>query len=94
MGNMGSLVGTERGSRYEDRCLSRERIEAIRYQPGTAVKLRLAGREGHRVTVMGWIEGNYKHHILVRVDTVKGPYNVSINKIDLANKEVIIREVN
>ena len=59
-------------------------VADIRFQPGCAVNLTLPGRENHRETKLAWIEGVYPHHILVRVDTEKGSYTMSIDKTDIA----------
>ena len=82
--------------RYEDQCIRKERLEHINYQPGTALKVILPGRgeEEKRRAILAWVEGNYNHHIVVRIDTPKGSYRQSLSKIDIAKREVVIKEIN
>jgi hypothetical protein len=93
---MGSNIVTGiAGRRYEEQCFRQEHIAKIKYQKGCALEITLGGRgdDEKRRKILGWVEGNYPAFILVRVDTPRGPYRMSLNKKDIAMKEIKIREV-
>lgn len=93
---MGSNIVTGiAGRRYEEQCFSQEYIAGIKCQKGCALEITLGGRgdDEKRRKILGWVEGNYPAFILVRVDTPRGPYRMSLNKKDIAMKEIKIREV-
>lgn len=81
------------GRCYDDQCIQRATIDSIWFQPGCAIKLILPGRENHREVKLAWVEANYPNFILVRIDTSKGSYRMSLNKVDIAQKEIIVKEV-
>lgn len=93
---MGSNIVTGiAGRRYEEQSFRQEYLAGIKYQKGCALEITLGGRgdDEKRRKILGWVEGDYPAFILVRIDTPRGPYRMSLNKKDIAMKEIIVREV-
>lgn len=92
---MGNIITGVAGSRLDNASIKQDYINGIKYQKGCALEIILGGRgdDEKRRKILGWVEGNYNHFVLIRVDTPRGPYRMSLNKRDIALKEIKVREV-
>ena len=79
--------------RMEGLCLTQREIQAVHYQPGTAVNVYVP-EKGHYEIKPGWIVDNFDHYILVRIDGARESYNMTVDKVDIKRGVYKIKEVN